>query len=216
MKKRYLRTVLLLLGIAGIVFYAFFPSEKKVRCVEENFVNFHPYNYSANGDALVEIEPFAFKCRLSDESGNCGIKFSFAENGHKNWNLMDSLVLNLQTDGLEELIVQIQTLTDYDITKPHLKELHLTSAKRYSIAMEHFYTPDYWYEQHSVKNYHNIKKFSAVTGVEIFSGWKNPKDKPLELKIESFCLEGANNTPFVALVIYLAILIITAISVRIR
>ncbi|MCL2100743.1 MAG: hypothetical protein FWH22_03390 [Fibromonadales bacterium] len=214
MKKRYLRAVLLLLGIAGIAFYAFFPSGKKVKCIEADFVNIRSYGEAA----LAETEPFAFKCYLSNESEHCGIGFSFAETGEsKNWNLMDSLVLNLKnSEDFKEIIVQILTLTDHSYMKPFLKELHLTGAKRYSIAMEHFYTPDYWYEQQKAKNIHNTKNFSAVAGMEIFSGWKNPTDIPLELKIESLCLEGANNISFVALVIYLAILIATAISVRIR
>jgi hypothetical protein len=223
MKKRYLRTVLLFLGIVGIAFYLLFPTEKVVKCIEKELINLYLYGDSANEVAFTEMEPFAFKCRLLNENENCGIGFSFNENS--NWNLMDSLVLNLQgSKNFKELIIQILTIdpdhTDIDhrsSMKPVLKEIHLDEdKKRYSIAMSHFYTPDYWFEQQNAKNTSNPKRFSAVAGLEIFSGWKNYSAQPLELKVESICLEGANNKPFVTLVVYLCILIAIAISARIR
>jgi hypothetical protein len=137
---------------------------------------------------------------------------------------MDILSIDMQSSAdFEELIVQILTIDphtkpdDRSTMKPLIKELKLEpNKKRYSIAMEHFYTPDYWFEQQKARNTHNAKRFSAVTGIEMFSGWKNQTDKQLELKIESICLEGADNTRFVILVIYIGILIATAISVRIK
>jgi len=224
MKKRYLRAVLLILGIGGIVAYSLYPDEKKIECIEKNSVNFYTYGDSASGTAFVEIEPFAFKCSLFNESGNCGIGFSFSQN-EKNWNLKDSLVIDLQSSAdFEELIVNILTLdpahtklSDRNSMKPTIKEFKLSpDKKRYSTAIEHFYTPDYWFEQQKAKNTHNAKRFSAVAGLEIFSGWKNPIDRPLELKIENICAEGHSNLSFVILVFYLGILIAIAISVRIK
>jgi len=225
MKKRYLRTVLLLMGIMGVVAYLLFPAEKEVECLEKDSVSFYPYGDFAGGEVFAEIDTFAFECRLSNENGNCGIGISFDEtdDNYKNWNLMDSLVLHLQSsENFKELIVQILTYdpdhTDMDsrhTMKPVMKELHLSpGAKRYSIPMEHFYTPDYWFEQQKVKNTHNAKRFSAVVGLELFSGWKNKTESPVELKVQSVCLEGHSNAPFVALVIYLCILIAIAISVK--
>jgi len=225
MKKRYLRAGLLIFGIMGVIAYSLFPAQKEVECLEKNSVNFYPYGASEDGTAFLEVESFAFKCRLSNESGNCGVGLSFDKIGgdYKNWNLMDSLVFNLQSsENFEELIVQILTY-DPDYTdpnnrntmKPAIKELYLSpGTRRYSIAMEHFYTPDYWFEQQKAKNVHNAKRFSAVAGLEMFSGWKNQADKPLELKAESICAEGFSNTSFVVLVIYISILIAIAISVR--
>jgi hypothetical protein len=221
MKKRYLRAVLLFLGIAGIIAYLLFPSEKNVECLGEE-LNFYPYTDSESGVNYVEMEPFTFKCSLSNENGHCGMGFSFSEND--NWNLMDFIFIDLQSSAdFEELIVQILTIDPHTKTgdrstmKPLIKELKLEpNKKRYSIAMEHFYTPDYWFEQQKARNTHNAKRFSAVTGMEMFSGWKNKTDKPLELKIEGICLEGADNMRFVILVIYIGILIATAISVRIK
>jgi len=225
MKKRYLKAVLLLLGMIGVIAYSLFPAKKEVECLEKESVNFYPYGSSADGVAFLEAEDFAFKCRLSNESGNCGMGISFNEMGsnYKNWNLMDSLVLNLQSSGdFKELIVQILTY-DPDYTepnnrntmKPAIKELYLSpGAKRYSIAMEHFYTPDYWFEQQKAKNTHNAKRFSGVAGLEMFSGWKNQEGSPLELKAESICVEGFSNMLFVILVIYLSILVAIAISAR--
>jgi hypothetical protein len=225
MKKRYLRAVLLILGIAGIVAYSLYPVEKKIECLEKNSVeDFYTYGNSASGANFVEIEPFAFKCGLLSESGHCGIGFSFGSQ-KKNWNLNDSLVLVMQSSAnFKELIVELLTF-DPDHTessnrssmKPVLKELELNpNQKRYSIAMEHFYTPDYWFEQQKARNTHNPKRFSAVMGMEIFSGWKNPAGKSLELKIESVCTEGYSNASFVILVIYLGILIAIGVGVRIK
>jgi hypothetical protein len=219
--KPHLRMILLFLGIAGIVAYLLFPSERKVECIEKE-LNFYPYIDSASGVKNAEIKPPTFKCSLSNEGGHCGIGFSFNETD--NWNLMDFLVIDMQSSAdLEELIVQILTIdprtkeTDRSTMKPLIKELKLKqNKKRYSISMEHFYTPDYWFEQQKAKNTHNSKRFSSVAGMEIYSGWKNKTDKPLELKIEGICLEGVSNTRFVILVIYIGILIATAISVRVK
>ena len=221
MKKRYLRAVLFFLGIVGIIAYVLFPSERKVECIEKE-LNFYSYVDSTSGVQTAEIKPPAFKCILSKEGGHCGIGFSFKETD--NWNLMDFLVIDMQSSAdFKELIVQILTIDshtkEYDRStmKPLIKELKLEpNKKRYSIPMEHFYTPDYWYEQQKVKENHNAKRFSNVAGMDIYSGWKNKTNKPLELKIESVCLEGVNNTRFVILVIYICILIATAISVRVR
>jgi hypothetical protein len=220
MKNRYLRTILLLLGIAGIVAYSFYPNKKEKECFEKEPVTFYTYGDSASDAAFVEIEPFAFKCRLLSKNGMCGIGFSF--NQRKNWNFMDSLVLNLQSSAnFKELIVEMLVF-DPDHTKPGnrnsmkpiMKELKLTGKNRYSIAMEHFYTPDYWFEQQNAKNTHNAKRFSAVSNLELFSGWENPANTELELKIESICTERHSNTPFVILVAYIGILIMAAISIR--
>jgi len=221
MKKTYLRAVLLFLGIAGIIAYLVFPSKKKVHCIDKE-LNFYTYVDSTSGVQDVEIKPPAFKCNLSKEGGHCGMGFSFNET--ENWNLMDFLIIDMQSsDEFKELIVQILTIdprtrdNDRSTMKPVIKELKLEQdKKRYSIPMEHFYTPDYWFEQQKIKDTQNSKRFSFVAGMEIYSGWKNKTDTPLELKIEGMCLEGVSNTRFVILVIYIGILIATAISVRIR
>jgi len=221
MRKSYLRTVLLFLGIAGIVVFLLFPSERKVQCLEKE-LKFYPYVDSSSGVKNVEMKPPAFKCVLSKESGHCGMGFSFNET--ENWNLVDFLVVDMQSSAdFEELILQILTIDfitnekDRSTMKPLIKELKLDkNKKRYSIPMEHFYTPDYWFEQQKVRDNHKSKRFSSVAGIEVFSGWKNKTDKPLELEIKGICLEGVNNTRFVILVIYIVILITIAISVRTR
>jgi len=220
MRNQYLRAVLLILGIAGVVVFALYPTEKYAECFEKDSMNFYPYGTSEGGATFVEIEPLAFKCFLSKEDGHCGIGFSFSEK--KNWNLMDYLVLDLQNSAnLKELIVSVQTFDpshtkegDRSSLKPVLKELELTGKKRYSISMDQFYTPDYWYEQQGARFIGNPKRFSLVNGLELFTGWKNPANTELELKIESICVEGHSNAPFVILVAYIGILIMAAISIR--
>jgi len=221
MRKPYLRAVLLFLGIAGIVVYILFPGEKKVSCLEKE-LKFYQYVDPNSGVKNVEIKPPAFKCVLSKEGGHCGIGFSFNES--ENWNLVDFLVIDMQSSAdFEELIVQVLTMDfitnekDRSTMKPLIKELKLDpNKKRYSIPMTDFYTPDYWFEQQKVRETYKSKNFTSVTGMELYSGWKNKTDKPLELEIKGICLEGVNNTRFVLLVIYIVILITTAISVRTR
>jgi len=220
MKNQYLRTVLLILGIGGIVAFALYPNEKKVECFEKDSMDFYPYGDSAGGASFVEIEPFAFKCSLLKEDGTCGFGFSFKEK--TNWNLMDYLILDMQSSAnFKELIVSVQTYDpghtkagDRSSSKPVMKEVELTGKKRYSIPMADFYTPDYWFEQQRVRNTNNPKRFSIVSGLELFAGWKNPANTELELKIERVCAEGHSNTPFVILVAYIGILIMAAISIR--
>jgi len=220
MSGKYLRTILLFLGIAGVVVFMFYPSEKTVECFEKNAMNFYAYGNSAVGMANVEIEPFAFKCSLLNESGHCGIGIVFNEN--RNWNLMDYLVLDLQSSAnFKELIVSIQTHdpshskeSDRNSMKPIMKEVKLDGRKRYSLPMNEFYTPDYWFEQQGARYINNPKRFSKVTGLEFFTGWKNPANTDLELKIEGMCVESHGSAPFIILVVYILILIIAAMSIR--
>jgi len=219
-----MRALLLFLGIAGVVAYFFYPNEQKLECIEKDAENLYSYIGSGKDIASLKIEHFAFECILLKESGNCGFGISLSKPpDFENWNLMDSIVFDLQSsEHFKELIVQILTfdagqtdLDDHSTKKPLIKEVELSPNKtRYSIPMQHFYTPDYWFEQQKARNTTNPKKFSAVIDMELYSGWKNEINKPLNLKIESICLKGANNAPFVILVIYLAILIAIAISVR--
>ena len=218
MKGRYLRTALFILGIAGIVAFLLFPNKKHYECLEKK-LEFYQYGATSN------IAPAGFKCELLKENENCGIGFSFSQGkmDFKNWSLMDSLVLELQSSAdLEELIVQILTfdpdytdINERNTMKPLIKELKLSPEKRrYSIYLEHFYTPDYWFEQQNLKDKRNAKRFYAIAGLEIFTGWQNKKEVPLELKIENICTEGYSNIPFVILVCYIAALIVIAISAR--
>jgi len=220
MKNKHLRAILLFLGIAGIVAFELYPTEKYGECFDKDSMSFYPYGTSDGGAASVKIEPLAFKCSLSREDGHCGIGFSFDEK--KNWNLMDYLVLDLQSSAdLKELIVSIQTFDpshtkegDRSSLKPVMKELKLTGKKRYEIAMNQFYTPDYWFEQQGARYISNPKRFALVNGLELFAGWKNPAKTEFSLKIESICVEGHGSMPFIILVAYIGILIMAAISIR--
>jgi len=221
MRKRYLRAILAVLGVAGIIAFLLFPNEKTYECLEKD-LDFSTYGDSASGVASVETEPFAFKCILFKESGNCGISYIFPD--LENWNLVDSLDIELESTNFEELIVQVLTydrdhsdMEELNTMKPALKEVKLIPGQtRYSIYMDHFYTPEYWFEQQGAENRGNMKRFSGVTGLQIFSGWKNKTGTLLELKIKSICTESYSNTPFVVLILYLGILIAIAISVRIE
>jgi hypothetical protein len=225
MKLRFLRTALGVLGIIGIAAYLFFPKEKHYECLEKK-QDFYLYGDPSSGVASAEFQAAGFKCELLRENGLCGVGFSFSkgeDENFQNWNLMDSLILFLETSAnFKELIVQVLTF-DPDYTdlekrgtmKPVMKELKLRPGKnRYSIYMEHLYTPDYWFEQQKAKDRGNMKRFSAITGLELFSGWANKAGEPLELKIEDICIEGQSNLSFVILVCFIGILIIIAIGAR--
>ena len=188
MKKRHLRAVLLLFGIAGIAAYWFYPDKENIDCLEENIV---------------------FKCNLTTEDEHCGNNFSFSGN----WSLMDSLTLEIESSAnLKEVIVQVETAI-----APAFKELKLNAGKnRYSLDLEHLYTPDYLFKEKNIENTHNSKRFYSVKEISIYTGWKNPANEDLELKTTSICTIGASNVPFVILILYLGILIAIAISVRIR
>jgi hypothetical protein len=225
MKLRFLRGILGTLGIAGIIAFLFFPKEKHYECLEKD-QEFYLYGDQASGVASAELQPVGFKCELLRENGLCGIGFSFTQGSDedfKNWNLMDSLILYLESSAnFRELIVQVLTYdpdhTDLEkrgTMKPVMKELKLSPGKkRYSIYMEHLYTPDYWFEQQNARDRGNMKRFSAIAGLEMFSGWANKAGEPLSLKIENICLNGQSNVPFVVLVCFLGILIIVAIGAR--
>jgi hypothetical protein len=227
MKIRYLRATLGILGIAGIIAYCIFPKEKYYECLEKD-QEYYLYGDTASGAAFAELGSAGFKCELLRENGLCGMGFSFIKGEYenfRNWNLMDSLFIHLQSSAnFEELIVQVLTY-DLDHTdskkrstmKPLVKELKLTpEKKRYSIHMGSFYTPDYWFEQQHAKDNGNMKKFSSVTGLEMFSGWANKAGEPLELKVENICIEGQSNVSFVVLVCFVGILIIIAVAARER
>jgi hypothetical protein len=229
MKKRYLRVFLGILGIAGIIAFALYPNDKSYECLEPD-LPFYPYGNPEWAGMGVAGNALAFKCVLSEESENCGAGISFSDGMLKseNWNLADSLVLEMESANLEELIVQVLSLDpdhteieDRSTMKPMLKEITIRAGQhaspnpqRHAIYMPHFYTPDYWYEQQGAKERGNLKRFSAIAGLEIFTGWKNKTGIPIELKIKSICTESHSNLPFVILVLYLGILIAVAIGTR--
>jgi hypothetical protein len=227
MKLRFLRAVLGVLGIMSIMAYLFYPREKFYECLEKN-QEFYLYGDAASGVASAELQSAGFKCELSKESGLCGMGFSFArgeDENFKNWNLMDTLTLFLETSAnFKELVVQVLSfesghsdLGKPGTMKPAMKELKLEPGKkRYSIYMGHLYTPYYWFEQQKARDRGNMKRFSSVTGIEMFSGWANKAGEPLELKLENICLEGQSNVSFVALVCFIGLLIIIATGARSR
>jgi hypothetical protein len=204
-----LRPLLLLLGALGVAVYALLPE----RTVREDLLFAH-----------------AFSCAASDDY--CAFRHDFRHEGQnrwsdlQNWSRMDSLVLEISAEPpLHSLVFKIlvydadHTQDGIDSTlRPLLKEFPVSrETRRVSIPLSAFYVPPYWETQHPVdKNErHNLSKRYAVAMWEILPGWDTPPG-PRSWETRAVWLKGASNAPFVALVVYLCVLISISVGTRIH
>jgi hypothetical protein len=203
------RVWLLVLGVAGTLLYALFPHAQ----IRENLLGAYRY-----------------KCDVAGGDTYCAYRHDFRLAGHnrwqdlRNWSRMDSLVLVLRAQApLTQLVFKIlvydadHTQDGLDSTlRPLVKEFPVSDTlKRISIPLSDFYVPPYWEATHPTpeSERHNLGRRYAVVLWEILPGWDTPPGARV-WEAQEVWLEGASNAHFVALVIYLVLLVSIAIGVR--
>lgn len=227
-----LRSLLVLLGLLGIVAYVLAPRRESVNTLlpSHDDIPFYVYDDSSTGgksraylshsDTLV-----LFDFSLGNDpkrSAFCAFGWDIESKGRRNWSFMDSLVLDVRATGTDQIIVKILT-HDPDHTRkgesqtlrPLLKEVAVSAEwKRVAIAVEDLYTPDYWYDDNQIKGRNDTKHLESVVRVEVAPGWNAPRGKPLGVQLRLVEARGSSNLYFGLLVGWILLLIIAAMGVR--
>ena len=169
---------------------------------------------------------FSFSCTLGGSEGQsawCGLLFDISKgkkSDYRNWTFVDSLVFDLESKGTNEILVKVWTYDPdvTDIEKPRtfrllMKELPLAGGReRIAIALEQFYTPDFWYDDEHVDRKLNRRHQETVARVEIAPGWNHPRGKKFSLKLYSITAKGVSNLAFGILMFIMLGLMIVAIG----
>lgn len=233
MKKSY--TILGIIAILVLIIYYMMPekrfSENVFPLGEGAKVSAYDDN-SAGGTSLVRFEASdslaKFQCALSVGEKTpawCGLVFDFDPNREKNfhnWTFVDTIHLELEASGTDEINVKIWTY-DPDVTtleRPEtfrllLKEVPVKSGlNKLDVPFEQFYIPDFWYDDVGVKRSLNRPHHERVARIEISSGWKQPRGKNFVVNVHEISATGVSNTSYRIVVFIFLGLMIVAIGRR--
>jgi hypothetical protein len=233
MKKSY--TILAIIAIIVVAIYVMLPKERfaetvfplgdgaKVSAFDDN---------AYGGTSLVSFEASdslaAFQCTLgADEkkSAWCGMFFDFdptREKNFHNWKNVDTLYLDVDVAGTDEILVKVWTF-DPDITdmqrpetfKLLLKEVPVKPGRnQIAVPFEHFYIPDFWYNDLGVKRSMSRMHHESVARVEISAGWKQPRGKKFVVNVRNVFASGVSNTAYGIFLFMILGLMIVAIGRR--
>ena len=233
MKKTYV--VLALIAVAIIVAYALLPerSFKEDLLPVPEGVALDAYDDRSDGGASeasfsVNGGEAEFSCMLGADTVKfawCGLLWNLDPEGKKdyrNWTFVDSVYIDVEARGIKEIIVKVW-MFDPDVTdigKPEtfkllLKEVPVKEGRqRVAIPMEHFYTPDFWYETAKVSQEYNKRHQETAARVEIVPGWDHPRGKKFTLKLHEVSFWGISNLYFGIVLISFILLTIAAVGLR--
>ena len=231
MKKSY--TILAIIAIIVVAIYVMLPKERfaetvfplgdgaKVSAFDDN---------AAGGTSVVQFKSIdslaLFQCALGTDEKKptwCGLVFDFDPAGEKkfhNWKNVDTLYMDLGVAGTDEILVKVWTF-DPDVTdlqksntfKLLLKEVPVkTGRDKTAIPFEHFYIPDFWYDDLGVKRSKNRLHHESVARVEISAGWKQPRGKNFVVNVREIFASGISNTAYGIFLFMILGLMIVAIG----
>lgn len=235
MKKTY--AVLAAIAAIVLIVYAILPSRSFCYDVfprREN-VLIDKYDDRTDGgtsEATIAVEDslLDFSCVLGMDTTAfawCGILWNLdpaKEGNYENWTFVDSLFLDVDASGTDEIIFKVWTY-DPDVTdleKPRsfkllMKEVPLKQGRqKIAIPMEQFYTPEFWFQHAGVDQSYDKRHQESVARVEITPGWKHPRGKKFTLKVYGVSACGISNVYFGAVLIIFLILTIVAVGRRHR
>lgn len=226
---RYLRAFLVFLGFLGIVVYCLVPAPTTTERLlpQGTLATERPYavdDSSRGGSSRayksVSDSLYIFDCVLGSGKSApafCAFGWDLEPTGHRNWSQMDSLILEIKTTGMNQVILKLLTKDpDHPKILRHLiKELDTDSGwKRIAIPMDHLYTPDYWFKDNGIASLRGTSHLEAVERIEFAPGWDAPRSQPLGIQIRHIELIGVSNFYFGLLVVWELVLIIIALGVR--
>ena len=128
--------------------------------------------------------------------------------------------MDLDIAGTDEILVKVWTY-DPDVTdmqksntfKMLLKEVPVkTGRNKIAIPFEHFYIPDFWYDDLGVKRSKNRLHHESVARVEISAGWKQPRGKNFVVNVREIFASGISNTAYGIFLFMILGLMIVAIG----
>lgn len=233
MKKTY--TILGCIAVLILVVYSLIPDSFFVESVfplEEGVAVIH-YDDRADGGfsnatLLKSDSSMKFECTLGADTvlpAWCGMLWNFDPDTlekFRNWTFVDSLVLDVETSGTNEILVKLWAF-DPDVTdlkKPRtfrllMKEVAVSGGhERIAIPMEQFYTPDFWYDDEHIDRELKSRHQETMARVEIAPGWNQPRGKTFSIVFHSVSAKGVSNFWFG--VVLFAFLGLTIVAVGFR
>lgn len=226
------KTYAILATIAAIVLivYALLPDSNFVESVFplEEGVTVIGYDDEVDGGSSVahtsvKDSVLEFDCVLGEDttkSAWCGLLWNAdpdSAGNYRNWIFVDTLVLDVDVHGTNEVLLKIWAYDPdvTDIKKPKtfrllMKEVAMKEGRqRIAIPMDHFYTPDFWFEEGHIDRTLNQRHQESVARVEIAPGWNQPRGQKFSIKFFAVKAVGVSNFYFgIVLGIFLLLTIV--------
>ena len=226
------KTYIIIVAIAAVILGVYFalPDRHFVDSVFPLHDGASVFEYDDKADGGSSEVTFAltdssasFSCMLGADTAKsawCGLLLDLSQGEkaeYRNWTFVDSLIFELESSGTDEILVKVWTY-DPDVTdmqksntfKMLLKEVPVkTGRNKIAIPFEHFYIPDFWYDDLGVKRSKNRLHHESVARVEISAGWKQPRGKNFVVNVREIFASGISNTAYgIFLFIILGLMIV--------
>jgi len=222
------------LTVLAIVIYNIVPRqefEEILYPMSESEIVFSYDDRSDGGQSIAGLSmidsALIFQCELKEKEGAptwCGVIWDMDPEKKRmfhNWTLVDSLVLDVKTHNIKELLIKIWTY-DPDVTnidslksyRPLIKEIPLKGGREHiSIPMEYFYVPKYWLKDEKVNTNLIQRHQEAVARVEILPGW-NQKRNQFFIAFHQIKVIGISNMAYGILLFFMLIIVSIALGYR--
>jgi len=219
--KKYL--LLLLLASAGLaVFHVAPPSLKTLQLLpsqdlsaiaafSDNTASGHSVIHLLTQDSLISTQIVLDTSSGRDVWAGFGWKLSDA-----NWSFIDTVFLDIRCVGCSE--VQLKLLTyDPDVSKRDdfstyrqlVKEIPVSGNwQRIALPAEHFYVPEWWYQQHKVDKSLDSKHLESVARFDIQPSSQAPRGTSINLEVRSLTMVGSSPRNAAILLGYLFLLML--------
>ena len=233
MRKTY--AILAAIATIVLVVYALLPDlkfEESIFPLEEGVTVIGYDDVSDGGESVVHVDigdsVLSFDCTLGMDTSMyawCGVLWNADPDSamaYRNWTFVDTLVLDVEAQGTREILLKIWAYDPdvTDISKPKtfrllMKEVPLHQGRhRVAIPMDHFYIPEFWFENNKVDADLKSRHQESIARVEIAPGWNQPRGKKFSLNIYSVKAVGVSNIYFGIVMGVFLLLTIVAVGRR--
>ena len=233
MKNLYI----LLSGISALalIIYALVPNrefKESLYPISESTIVSTYDDQAEGGNSVAQLSivdsVLLFNCKLHNDSTKpawCGLIWNLNsqnKNNYRNWTFVDSLILDITSQNINEIIIKVWTY-DPDVTdpskvnsfRPLIKEWPLKGGEeRLAIPMSELYIPTFWFQQNNVNKKLKQRHQESVARFEIAPGWKVARDSEFSISIKSINVKGISNLAFGVILFFFLVIVSIAIGFR--
>lgn len=231
------RLYLLLGGISALalIIYALVPNrefKESLYPISESTIVRTYDDQADGGKSITQLSivdsALLFNCKLHNDTTKpawCGLIWdlnSQKNDDYRNWTFVDSLILNISSQNINEIIIKVWTY-DPDVTdpskvnsfRPLIKEWRVKGGEeRLAIPMNELYVPDFWYKDNNVNKKLKQRHQESVARFEIAPGWKVARDSEFSISIKSIDVKGISNLAFGVILFFFLVIVSIAIGFR--
>jgi len=233
-----MKNLYLLLGglsALALIIYALVPNrefKESLYPISESTIVSTYDDQSDGGNSVAQLSivdsVLLFNCKLHNDSTKpawCGLIWNLNsqnKNNYRNWTFVDSLILDITSQNINEIIIKVWTY-DPDVTdpskvnsfRPLIKEWPLKGGEeRLAIPMSELYVPTFWFQQNNVNKKLKQRHQESVARFEIAPGWKVARDSEFSISIKSINVKGISNLAFGVILFFFLVIISIAIGFR--